>query len=381
MKKNERNKTIFVVIVIIAVIYLVGQGEEGKKEGMADDTTLDLCNEDRANQLSQDYPCVAKCFEMTSTITSCLTSEGYTNYNDDMGKWFHLYNTLEDCETYLENQKNSGSSSVSTKYRALDTCISGLTDDIDELTCIDYDYGLHKTTASYVATCWGTDCYEDWDYCLGDNVVEYYCELDNNVGSQQMSCNYGCSGGACTGVTIACAELSPCGTDGLIGTPNCQNGDVYQDYITYTCHYPGTINSYCSSPTTNQLQEICPDGCSNGVCLGGEVSLDTNNNGVVNCDDYFLILNCMDQPISGSCSRCDLNSDGMIQVFDLSFFNSNKPDNILLNGADANYCEDVQQDCNDLKITAFNKIVSWQGSPTSTNKNNALNAILAWVLC
>src|SRR3989344_1207925 len=62
-----------------------------------------------------------------------------------------------------------------------------------------------------------------------------------------------------------CSTNSQCGTDGFTGGPFCTGNGVYKNYITYTCNFPGTTNSSCSSSTTAQLQNMCLNNqtCSN----------------------------------------------------------------------------------------------------------------------
>ncbi|MCX6798939.1 MAG: hypothetical protein NTW59_02460, partial [Candidatus Diapherotrites archaeon] len=64
----------------------------------------------------------------------------------------------------------------------------------------------------------------------------------------------------------ACTKNSDCGTDGWTGSPTCSNGNVYQNYTTYTCNSPGTENAQCTNTTTPQQKETCTNGCTNGTC-------------------------------------------------------------------------------------------------------------------
>ena len=34
---------------------------------------------------------------------------------------------------------------------------------------------------------------ENYDYCLGNNVMEYYCRYDGSIVAKKISCDYGCS--------------------------------------------------------------------------------------------------------------------------------------------------------------------------------------------
>ena len=64
-----------------------------------------------------------------------------------------------------------------------------------------------------------------------------------------------------------CFQSSDCGTEGFTGNLFCQNGNVYQDYVAYTCNNAGTTSSSCSSSTESRLISSCSNGCSNGQCV------------------------------------------------------------------------------------------------------------------
>ncbi|MFA5125971.1 MAG: right-handed parallel beta-helix repeat-containing protein [archaeon] len=67
---------------------------------------------------------------------------------------------------------------------------------------------------------------------------------------------------------VDCNSNSDCGTNGWT-TDNavCQSGNAYQNYKTYTCNNPGTINAACTNTTTLTLLESCPSGCSESYCV------------------------------------------------------------------------------------------------------------------
>ncbi len=66
---------------------------------------------------------------------------------------------------------------------------------------------------------------------------------------------------------ITCYNDSGCGEDGWVGDPYCSGGHVYQDYRTWTCNNPGTLDSFCSSQDAGQMKEECLSGCESGACL------------------------------------------------------------------------------------------------------------------
>jgi len=117
--------------------------------------------------------------------------------------------------------------------------------------------------------------------CSGSNVVQNYRTFTcNNAGTSSsycsnatsqsilQTCNYGCTNGACNPTpTINCTTNSQCGTDGYIGSPTCSGTNVVQNYKTFTCNNPGTVNSVCSNAiTTNKIKQTCNYGCTNGNC-------------------------------------------------------------------------------------------------------------------
>jgi uncharacterized repeat protein (TIGR01451 family) len=122
-------------------------------------------------------------------------------------------------------------------------------------------------------------------FCQDDKVYKNYITYScNNSGTSQSFCSssltpqlaltcsptQNCVNGSCTGhaQTVTCNTNSQCGTNVYTGSPFCQNGDVYQNYKTYTCNNPGTANSSCTNSTVSQLKNTCTGSqdCSNGSC-------------------------------------------------------------------------------------------------------------------
>ena len=102
--------------------------------------------------------------------------------------------------------------------------------------------------------------------CVG-NAIYWFdsCGKQEDL-VQTCGANQICQNAQC--LTIACSTKSDCGTDGYINQPYCRGNSVYQDYVTYTCHNPGTTSSYCSSSTTARLIQTCSTNqqCMNGRC-------------------------------------------------------------------------------------------------------------------
>ena len=67
---------------------------------------------------------------------------------------------------------------------------------------------------------------------------------------------------------IICYEPSNCGTNQCAGGPNyCSEGNVYQDFMIYTCVNPGTYESTCADLIAPWLLQICDFECNLGVCI------------------------------------------------------------------------------------------------------------------
>jgi len=137
------------------------------------------------------------------------------------------------------------------------------------------------------------------DQNISRNFMIYECK---NPGTQNSYCtNYstpklnnscnkfeGCSLGKC--VPIVCRNNQECGFDGYIGGLSCRNGDVYQDYITFTCNNNGTILSFCSNVTNPKIDKCTQkQTCLNGMCVDVTCKLDSDCGEDGFIGDPFLI--------------------------------------------------------------------------------------------
>ncbi|MBS3081065.1 hypothetical protein J4221_06340 [Candidatus Pacearchaeota archaeon] len=91
--------------------------------------------------------------------------------------------------------------------------------------------------------------------------------------------------GSCVPV---CNNNTDCGTNSYTGDSYCGNdGNVYRDYISYTCENAGKCTSNCNQLTSSLLWENCNgNGCSNGVCLSNGTSsscTDVDTDGFDSC--------------------------------------------------------------------------------------------------
>jgi len=114
--------------------------------------------------------------------------------------------------------------------------------------------------------CRGDDVWQDYTnyICNGGGTPSAYCSTETGQYLKQ-NCSDTCSDGQC--VTIACSSNSDCGTDGWVGSASCSNGNVWQDWKTYTCSNPGTASASCGQSSQSRLKQNCPDICSNGQCV------------------------------------------------------------------------------------------------------------------
>jgi len=143
-------------------------------------------------------------------------------------------------------------------------------------------------------------CYNDSD-CNDSN--QYTKDICNDAATPQSSCSH---------LPIACIVDIDCGENGTIGDPWCSNDDVWQNYVNYTCHYPGQVDAYCSNSTTSNLIDPCGEdsytdnycsnddvyqnftdrGCLDGVCFGNTTVQFIYECGDVGCSDGKCNFEC-----------------------------------------------------------------------------------------
>ena len=151
----------------------------------------------------------------------------------------------------------------------------------------------------------GTNGYFGNNFCQGDDVFQNYITYtcvspgtenshctNSTVAKIKSDCDDStqvCSNGQCTNKNIPCSTNSQCGTNGYIGNKFCQDGDSYQDYLSFKCNNPGAVNSYCTNLTTAKIKQDCNDDtqvCSNGLCTNANIKCSLNsecgNNGFLN---------------------------------------------------------------------------------------------------
>jgi len=213
-----------------------------------------------------------------ATVTSC--GDGACNGTEKCSS------CPADCGScsggFYHNECNAQKQCVSVSGQAVDQCSSAS------------DCGLVCSTDS---DC-GTNNYIDSLFCQDGNVYQNYITYTcNNAGLANSACsnateaklkttcsdNESCNNGSCVNPNVACTVASDCGTNSYDGPAFCKNndlGNIYQNYITYTCSNAGTESSSCSNSTEPNLITACPFGqtCANGICVNPNASHNECNN-------------------------------------------------------------------------------------------------------
>ncbi|MBS3075155.1 hypothetical protein J4429_01720 [Candidatus Pacearchaeota archaeon] len=166
----------------------------------------------------------------------------------------------------------------------------------------EQSYCSNQTLPFLTETC-NAD-YESDNYCEEGNLYKDIHDFSCSIGSCQEQttkelvemCANGCTNNACISV---CSQNSDCGTNGYIGDKFCkQDGNVYQNYKTFNCNNPDTLQSTCSSAIEEKKVEDCALGCNNGQCNQPECTEDSE------CPaGEFCINNVCNPP------ACSQNSD------------------------------------------------------------------------
>jgi len=117
------------------------------------------------------------------------------------------------------------------------------------------------------------------DICVNPGSVLSYCSNedikcfdkddcdDNNDDTKDSCVNPGSVQSSCVYEDIICVEDSDCGVDGFIDGLFCQNDDVFQNFLEWTCENKGTVSSSCSQTSEPRIVTPCPDECSDGACV------------------------------------------------------------------------------------------------------------------
>jgi subtilisin family serine protease len=230
---------------------------------------------DPANGL--DFPRIdileAMNYSECSSESECGT-DGYVGLfcqNDDV--WHNYINyTCNDPGTFIA----SCSDSITPELK--ETCGSDYCDDWQDNYCKAGDVHHNKTCydkGCSVGACFNNVYIEEEkiqecdSVCSNGECIECSSNLDCDDSDQyteDICNNAGTNESYCAHLTIACLIDNDCGADGYTGSLFCQNDNVYQNYITYSCNSPGTSEADCSDSTAPKLKEACAGGCTAGRC-------------------------------------------------------------------------------------------------------------------
>jgi len=185
-------------------------------------------------------------------------------------------------------------------YYSDNYCLDGdVYHDFIDYSCVDYECNS-ETIPELVNEC-GEDEYGEWNYfCEGDDLYKsrYFAQhgcSDGNcfIGTVIQeefvkTCSYMCVDGKCINEPPECSQDSDCGTDYCVSPNYCMDGDVYQNFMVFTCNNSGESDAYCSDEIIGLLIQDCDCGCEAGECLECPVE-PVCGNGIIEedeeCDD------------------------------------------------------------------------------------------------
>ncbi|MHB8871906.1 MAG: hypothetical protein ACYC5G_05630, partial [Candidatus Doudnabacteria bacterium] len=246
----------------------------GNQEGVFQDctTTNKVCNNGVCENVNIACSSASQC-GTTGYIGSpfCMGNSTYQNYK--------TYTCLNPG-TANSVCSDSTTAKLKTNCAANQTCSLGVCENVNIACSNNTACGTNGYTGS--PFCQNGDVYQNYRTytCNNPGTANSVCS-DSTAPQLKTNCALGqtCANGSCTNVTIACSNNTACGTNGYIGSPFCQSGNVYQNYKTYTCNNPGTANSSCSESTSAQLKNTCTsdETCSNGFCVNNVIACVTNS--------------------------------------------------------------------------------------------------------
>ncbi len=169
----------------------------------------------------------------------------------------------------------------------------------------------------------GDDSNGEWEnYCKADDVWRTRDNIDKGCVSGDcyseestqdeflVACEYGCANDECIEPPIECNANLDCGLNQFLNQEFCQNNDVFDNFIVYSCVNPGQVNSYCEEAINPELIEDCgDDSFGNTYCIGKDIY---QNQTVVSCADAncfseinpVLVGSCDYRCANGGCIAC-----------------------------------------------------------------------------
>ena len=197
-------------------------------------------------------------------------------------------------------------------------------------TCVDSDNGINKYVKGKVSASQNSE----EDQCLGENLLEYYCENDSIL-KQSIKCN--CNDGVCYDSStcydsenpnpvsnsygnqwyqdkyvkgkVTLKSVNPNGVKEYIYEDECKNENGKSVLVDYTCSPLDESGGNFSVGFGNYIE--CPNGCKDGACLKESCpkvckSIGTRSEGWYNSCTGELIeyANC-----GTTTTQCNVDSD------------------------------------------------------------------------
>jgi hypothetical protein len=259
------------------------------------------------------------------------------------------YNYVDECKDlrWLEEKKcDSVNINVEIKKAYCGYgCINGTCLSERPATCTETDNGDDPNEQGVITTydlagnikLQGSDKCADSTNSRGDvfNLLEYYCDSVSSTRFGMLSkfCPNGCSDGACITNTTTCTDSDgglDYDTKGTTSAPGNTTTDFcWRDYV---------AEFYCEGSEVKQNSyRNCPNGCSDGACVGGE------GEDSVSCMElYNLVRNNLNTYGVSYCNsssydaRFDVNKDGYVAPSDLNIVVTRLNQNTSASNAECN---------------------------------------------
>lgn len=236
------------------------------------------CNNGVCNQV------VINCFSSADCGIDGYLGADYC-FNDDVYDYFKYYI----CN-------NAGTISSSCSFSS----IPSVKTDCGNNYCEDYGSNYCKVNDVYhLRNCHSKGCLNGGCF---DNI--------NVEETLVQTCSNGCLNSNCIIGNIICYNNVDCGTNSYIGDLFCQSGNVYQNFISFSCLNPGTTQSYCNNFTSPLLNQTCLQGqtCSNGQCVN--VNINCSNNADCGSNGYIGDKYCDNHDVYQDYKEYQCNNPG-----------------------------------------------------------------------
>lgn len=182
-----------------------------------------------------------------------------------------------------------------TSCLSSETCVQGACV-ANTYTCDDSDGGKAYNVKGNVIAKSPTSDINVTDLCGSSNVlIEYFCNPDKTQSGETYTCPNGCSNGACSSSTTTNQTNTTTTNQNNVCTDSDggKNYNVKGNVVASSPlpGYTGNVYDYCKTDGTNALAEyfcdsttnlltaqhyVCPNGCSNGACVSGTTTNQTN---------------------------------------------------------------------------------------------------------